>query len=392
MKILQVTPFFPPDIGGIADHVYNITTNLISYGEDVTVIAPAKLLSNNNSIYKFKTVKIPSIYLFPWPYPTLKNFGIPVDLGKKIRSVILTEKFDLVHCHGQHYPLTWITLEIAAKYEIPTIMTIHTTYGLNPYRLGGKTKIEEYFNRIIFSHILKKTDGIIGLTESNINYAKRYGSPSNSYFKISNGINTDLFVENIHNKEEYRRQYNIDNNRIVILFCGRFEHVKGIIEFAKAAKIIANNFSNIQIIIIGEGSLKEQVSSILRDVPNIRILGWQASNELYKIYILSDIFVIPSKYEGLPITLLEAMAASLEIVYTPVGSMPEVLKDYPLKTIMTKSDIDEIYNSLAKILTQPDDKNLRKLVIENNHLFDWKNIALQTKKAYEDIISKGQSN
>ncbi|WP_196815987.1 glycosyltransferase family 4 protein [Candidatus Nitrosocosmicus oleophilus] len=389
MKILQVTPFFPPDIGGISDHVYAISKNLQLDGHDVTIIAPHKITERNNANDINKLIKIPSLYLLPWPYSTLKNFSFPVDLGMRIDKIIKNGNFDLVHTHGQHYPTSWLAIRSSKKYGVPCILTIHTNFALNPKRLGGKTKIEEYFNKLVFARILGKTTGIIGLTANNISYAKLYAKGDKYYYQISNGINNQLYYENSNKRVPFREAHGLSNNTPIILFCGRFEDVKGILEFAEASRQLASNFQMIKVIMIGNGSLKEQIVSIIRDEPNIILINWQSHEELIKYYIMSDIFVIPSKFEGLPIVLLEAMAASMHIVYTPVGSMPEVLEKYPMKSMIKSCTADEIYRTIEGLLNNFEVISTNeKKVMNYMERFDWRNITRQVEFAYRQTINQ----
>src|SRR5437870_4392872 len=104
-KILTVTPFFPPDKSGIANHVLNLNLNLVKQGYDISIIAPKhlgdKLSAADNNFRQI--FRINSFYLPGWPYHSLKSMSIPTDFGLKIRSIIQNGNFDVVHAHGHHY-------------------------------------------------------------------------------------------------------------------------------------------------------------------------------------------------------------------------------------------------------------------------------------------------
>src|SRR5438445_6097002 len=118
-KILTVSPFFPPDIGGIASHVINLDINLSLQGHDISAIAPKRLGAKvPTSHMNFKVYRINSVYLPGWPYSTLRNFSIQMHVGLKIKAVIRNVKFDIIHTQGQHYPITWLAINLAHKYII----------------------------------------------------------------------------------------------------------------------------------------------------------------------------------------------------------------------------------------------------------------------------------
>src|SRR5713226_4032182 len=147
-NILTITPFFPPNQGGLSFHVLNLTTNLMSQGNTISVAAPKHLGEkiSDPEIGLKSSVRINSIYLPGWPFPSLRSFSIPMDLGKKIDSIIRKGDFDIVQVHGHHYPISWCGINSARKYDIPTVLTLHGMYALNLNKLGGKSKVENYFN------------------------------------------------------------------------------------------------------------------------------------------------------------------------------------------------------------------------------------------------------
>ncbi len=386
-KILTVTPHLPPDSGGIANHVFNLNINLVKLGNKVSVIAPKRITEQITELEQnFDQVfRLSSIYFPGWPYPTMRSMSIPFLMGNEIQTIIKNGNFDIIHVHGHHYPISWIAIKAAHKFGIPCVLTMHGMYGLNPNVIDGRTKIEDLFNKYYFTKILSKTTAVIGTTEIVINYAKKFGKDSIKYFKISNGVNTLQFKENLKRKEEYRHKYNIDNDKLVILFRGRFEQVKGVIEFAKAAKKITKN-KNIEIILLGGGSLESSVKEILDGIERVHMLGWQPLEQIHELYIASDIFVMPSRLEAQGITVIEAMQAGLHIVYSPIGGIPETVKGYSAKTQLNEVSVNEIHKVLTDLISNFPKQNIVKSSYSNTQNFDWSHIATETSKVYEACL------
>lgn len=387
-EVLTVTPFFPPDIsGGLVNHVVNINMNLAMMGHDISVIAPKHLRDKISLTYEsFKHVfRINSLYFPGWPYSTLRSMSFPLDFGKKIESIIRNGNFDIIHVHGHHYPISYFAINSAHRHGIPTVMTLHGMYALNPNVLGGKSRIEDYFNKYAFRNILSKANAVIGLTEQITNYAKQFGKESVKYYTIPNGTNTSTYKENLGRKKEYRQKYNIGQDSTVVFFCGRFEEVKGIIEFAKAVKNIIKK-NGVEILIVGEGALESSIRSILHGVDRIHILKWQPPDKMYEFYIASDIFVLPSKFEALSLTIIEAMNAGLHIVYTPVGGIPDILREYSQKTMLTEGSSDEIQSVLTTLISHFSitDKMHESLIYAQK--FDWHDITIETSKVYAECV------
>jgi len=252
--------------------------------------------------------------------------------------------------------------------------------------LGGKSIIEDCLNKYVFTRILSKTNGIIGLTKQITTYAKQFGKETTKYFTIPNGVNTELFKKNLNKKMEYRKKYGINQNSMVVIFCTRFEHVKGVIEFAEAANNLVKK-SGIEIVIVGKGSLGFQVKKIIGNSEHIHLFDWQPQEQIHELYIVSDVFVLPSRFEGLPLTIIEAMNAGLHIVYTPVGGVPEILEDYSAKTILSRVSPDEIENVVLKVISSfrtPDNMNE---LLDYAQKFDWRYLTSNTVKAYAECIN-----
>jgi len=384
--VLAVTTFFPPTKGGLPNHVFHLTRNLSEIGSTFSIITPKLSRVRTSQYYEhFKNVyQLNSFFLPGWPYPTLRSFGIPKDFGSKIKSVIRNGDFDIVHVHGHHYPFSWLAVKWAKKYEIPIVLTLHGMYALNPNVLGGKTMIENLLNKYFFKKIFSNINAVIGLTEEITNYAKIFTNES-QYYTIPNGVDVMVYKENLKRKNEYRKHYNIGNNSTVILFRGRFEHVKGILEFAKAAKKIVKN-DKIEIVIVGGGSLAASLKVIVSGINRIHLFDWQPDDKIHELYIASDIFVIPSRFEALPLAIMEAMNAGLHIVYSPVGGVPEILKKYPRRTPIQDISHIEIENVLSKVISNFDVENVTESLSYAGK-FDWKSIATDTYKVYTECTN-----
>jgi glycogen(starch) synthase len=386
-KILSITPFFPPEVGGISNHVFNVNNNLTKLGFDVTIIAPKHLRDGISDSHDTSNqlVRLNSIYLPGWPYPTLRSFSFPVDFGSEIDSIIKNGKFDMVHVHGHHYPTSWMGLGAAHKYGIPSVLTMHGMYALNPNQLGGKSLIEDLFNKLVFKRVLSKTSSVIGLTNDITNYAKKFGKKSTNYFTIPNGVSVSSYKDNLKRKTEFRQKYHIGKEKTVILFCGRFEKVKGVLEFAQAAKNLVKN-EKIEIVIVGGGKLEPEVRSIVSNIDKIHLIKWQPADTIHELYIASDIYVIPSRFEALPLTIIEAMNAGLHIVYTPVGGIAEVLKQYSMKTILEKITPDDIQKVLGNLVSNFAVSDTTDSLAYAQQ-FDWQKIAQETSQVFSQTDS-----
>lgn len=387
-KILHVTPFYPPSKGGISNVVNNLCKALECYNNEIYVMTSFNSKQHIVEKKEKNLFRIKSIYLPGWPYSTLRSFSIPFDLGFQVRRIIENGKFDLIHVHGHHYPICWIAIRYAHKQSLPVVLSLHGMYALNPNVLGGRSIIEDIFNRSIFSYVLSKSNVIIGGTNYIKQYAEKYAKPGSEFAVVANGVNTINFRDNLGHKKEYRRTYQISEDKIVILFVGRLEEVKGITEFSQAAKLLTDSNKNFEIIIVGEGNLSRAIKAITHGIENIRVLDWVSPEKIHEIYIASDIFVLSSKFEALPLTIIEAMNANLFIIYTPVGGVEDILKGYSKKIRLSNVTPTDIFNQVLKVSAIHSFSNIDLPSKEYANTFDWKQIAFEINKIYEVLSIK----
>jgi len=381
----MVTTFYPPHIGGIEYHVENLSKELVHMGHKVTVITSGTKFQesyekiNNVEIFRFQTFFLSGKF-----YPSLSSQGVILNIENKIKRLVKERHVDVIHVHGHHYYLSWKSINVASKLGIPTVLTLHGLYALRPSDYFAEIG-EKLFNYTVFANELRQANAIVGLTSKIAEYAKKY-CPGSNYFIIPNGVNYHIFEENSRNRSHYRKKYQIDAEKTVILFRGRFAPIKGVLELAEAAKIIVQKNPQMFFLFVGGGPLKDELIKILQPIKdNSKVVDWTPMNELHELYLASDVFVLPSKSEALPLTILEAMAAKLYIIATPVGGIPEVLKDYPFKTMIKNSAFSTLHETLLKGIEQ--NSLVKQKSSEVNYLdnFDWLKIAYKVENIYQLI-------
>jgi len=394
----MVTPFYPPHVGGIEYHVENLSKCLVKRGHNLTILTSMlpdgnlrlhEKISDGIDVFRLKTV-------FPlgWLYPSLSSQGFTFNTREIIARIVKSQQIDIVHAHGHHYYLSWRAIAVASGLAVPSVLTLHGLYALNPTDALANLE-EQIFNYTLFRRELMQVTAVIGLTPRVTDYAKKYGSLSKKYFTIPNGVKHQVFTANRKNRFNYRRKYGIDNDKIVVLFRGRFASIKGVLELAKASKLVVKKNNKIFFLFVGGGPLVQELVEMLRPVrENSKVVSWTPADEIHEIYIASDIFILPSKSEALPLTILEAMAAQLHIVTTPVGGIPDVLQMYPYKTFIKQVFPSDICESILSAITQTrgrlaEPKHQPPKYIEN---FDWQKIACQVEKVYNQSMRIGEAN
>lgn len=146
---------------------------------------------------------------------------------------------------------------------------------------------------------------------------------------IRNGIDIKSFViQNSELRMECRQQLKIDQNDIIITAVGQLREAKGYLDLVDTIAILKNKYSNIHFLILGEGKLRLQIENSIRKYHlegYISLLG-QKNNPVFYLNA-SDMYILPSLWEGFPNALLEAMACGLPSVATKVSGAVEIIQD-----------------------------------------------------------------
>lgn len=257
----------------------------------------------------------------------LKAFG-------EIRKIVRKEKPDIIHLHSSKAGFIGRFAANGKK--------VRMLY--NPHGFSFLMQDSSRFKRRIYWLIEKiasfRNCTIVGCSQGEYKEAKKI---SRNAICINNGINIDKLREETENFEKKK----IDFEHLKICTIGRIGFQKNPELFNR----IAESLPNIQFTWIGDGELKSKLTA-----PNILVTGWKERKDVLKILNQSDIFVLTSLWEGLPISLLEAMyMKKLCIVSDCIGNR-DVIKNEKNGYIINK-DFEEIINCL-------DEEKISKIVDE----------------------------
>ena len=131
--------------------------------------------------------------------------------------------------------------------------------------------------------------------------------------------------------------------------------MKGIPYLLKAARILLRHGANVKVLVVGDGSIRLDLMTQTRDLgisENVVFLGHREDTD--ELLQALDIFVLPSLSEGIPMALLEAMAASRAIVASRVGGIPEIVDDGSEGFLVEPMDVDGLAASCRRLIESPD--------------------------------------
>ena len=192
-------------------------------------------------------------------------------------------------------------------------------------------------------------DGIITNTVSIKNTYDAFGwFPADFIHVVYNGVEIPENVLPI----DLCKTYNLPEESKVIFSAGRIDHQKGFDLLIDVAQLCKKNDLNWQIIIAGEGKLKRELISSSRDSGVDHLIHFIGFSDKIPVLLKScTVFVLPSRFEGMPNALLEAMAIGKASVATRVNGAPELIEDKVSGFLVESENIQQLYDRLKLLLS-----------------------------------------
>jgi len=197
--------------------------------------------------------------------------------------------------------------------------------------------------------VLRKCNIILCQSRSwNAFYKSISNLPDNHFVVIKNWIDCTSYS---------KLNLPVENENCNVLFLGWIERNKGIYDLVNAVSGWQNEMQNIEFIICGKGS---QFNAIQQYIDELRLShlfdfrGWVGGNEKETILQNTDIFVLPSYAEGMPNSLIEAMAARKAVISTRVGGIPELIIDEKMGRLIEPGDVSALGQAIVELSQDPE--------------------------------------
>jgi glycosyltransferase involved in cell wall biosynthesis len=348
MKILFISDVYFPRINGVSTSIETFRRNLRALGHTVHLIAPDY---QSPSPDETDIMRVPSRHLPFDPEDRLMSYGWVMKHLDKIRA----EKYDIIHIQTP-FVAHYLGTKLSRLLVIPCVETYHTFFEEYLYHyvpLIHKSIMKSIAKR--FSrHQGNSLDGMVVPSHPMLHVLKEYGVITHAEV-IPTGIEPASFV--LGDRESFRNNYNISQERPVLLFLGRVAHEKNIGFLLKVLTHIRKEITDVLFLVAGEGparaSLENEAKALgLND--NINFIGYlDRHTELNHCYRAADIFIFSSRTETQGLVLLEAMAQGIPVVSTAELGTRDVLRD-GLGVWIAKEDLEDFSGKVVKMLKDTD--------------------------------------
>jgi len=288
-------------------------------------------------------------------------------------------KIELIH---GHLPGANLYGSLAgALMGIPVIATLH-----NEFLIPGSTERHNWIKHFLIRRLTNKLVVVADFMQSD--YIKKGKFPRAKLTTIYNGIHMGD-PTGLRDPDRLRQELNLKKDDLVVGNVANLRPPKGQKYLIEAAAIICQRLPQAKFLLIGQGGghLKEEAERQIANLQlqeNVKLLGFR--EDVPELLRLFDIFVLPSTSEGLPMSIVEAMAAAKPVVATRVGGLPEIVTDGDNGYLVEPANVAALAEKLQILLQS---KELRTCLGQRGRQIASEKFSLETMiKQYQELYEK----
>lgn len=299
--------YYEPIRAGQTTHVLGLARALKARGHRVTVVMPDDLARSADALWQATVEVVPlPMGKVAWP---LRSVAAVVRLIRR-------QEFDVVHVHSQEAGL----LGRAVAWLAGARSIVYTPQVIDIRRAKW-----HWLYAALECLLARVTDAIISVNESDRERMIGWGISPHKVVSIPNGIDLSGF----HRRGDVlrvRQELGLQPGCPLVMQVGRLTAQKDPVAFVQGAAEVIEACPSAQFVLVGEGPLEDAVSTRARELGldgAVHLTGWR--DDATRLMAAADVVTLTSRWEGMPHTLLEAMACSTPVVSTAVNGCTEVV-------------------------------------------------------------------
>jgi glycogen(starch) synthase len=379
MRILEVTHRYPPALGGVEIQVEAIARGLVGRGHSVEVVTTD--LARDRPLTRLPT-QIPAGAVSVRRHRAIRTFPAPHGLGLVAPGMaldLLRTPADVVHAHAFGMAPTWMAAFARRRTAIPLVVETHVDGGRGTP--GWWT-----YARAVARATLAPADRVVAHTGLETDLLVALGVPRPKVARIPNGIDLDEFADLPPRPR--------GAEGVALLFVGRlYPEQKGLEPLVRAVARVPSSVP-LALRIVGEDwGGRDLVLRLAREghvEGRVTLTGPLSRPDLLAEYARADVLVLPSLFDCTPIVLMEAMAASLPIIASHVGGIPEVVTEGEDAILCPPNDPDALAEAFQALARDPTTRaRLGATGRRNVERFSWDRVLPLWIDLFDQVVRAG---
>ncbi|MEP9411063.1 MAG: glycosyltransferase family 4 protein [Candidatus Brocadia sp.] len=263
---------------------------------------------------------------------------------REVTQLLRLSNFDILHTHGG---TAGFWGRIGAFIAGRPVVRIHSYHGM--HYLSKNHTFPPHL-RVIDQLLLSLTDKVVCVCPSDYRKGLEAGIVNEKKgVIIQYGIEMEKF-QNLRRREALRAQYGLDESTLLFGNVGRLHVQKGQRHLLEAFRIVKGKLPHVRLWIIGEGELKYELEKFAQDLgiyDSVYFLG--ARTDVHELLSAIDVFVLPSLWEGQPISIMEAGAAGKPIIATNIDGIADILTNEKNALLVPVKDPDALAAAMVRL-------------------------------------------
>jgi glycosyltransferase involved in cell wall biosynthesis len=275
-------------------------------------------------------------------YPALPGLTRPLNgwlCGRAIEAALVRFRPDVVLAYWL-YPDAYGAMLAARRAGVPLVAGAR----------GSDIRVRDAISRRLTRRVVRAARRLLVVSEDLGQLAvQRYGAEAARVCVIPNGCDAATFHPD--DRAAARQALGMPADAVLLLYVGRLVAEKGLRELVEAVRQLAAQRRNLQLVLVGDGPLRNEFSALAASSGNVRLTGPLAPEAVAQWMVAADLVTLPSYSEGHPNVLVEALACGRPVVATDVGGIPEVV-DRDSGVLVRARDSDALARGLATALAR----------------------------------------
>lgn len=358
MRVYMISYTIPPLYSGSGTQALHLAQKLQERGLSVSLLTAR----HNVSLHVRDSLMGVSVYRLP-VLRTGRLRPLSFSLVAAWHLLWHDRRYDIMHIHGAYWrilPLLLVAKLVGKKCILKmTQMGTDDPLAIRQRRFGS-----------VLLGTMSMADVVVAITDELTDSYIQAGLSPKRLARIPNGVDTTLFSPvDGETRQTLRAMLEIPPTMPVVLFVGAVNWRKGVDLLLIAWQKVQEKFPEAVLVLAGPPRTDSRpygrpFAEYVRDyianhVPSQHILALGQQTDVQRVYQVADLFVLPSRMEGLPNALLEAMSCGLPVVATKVGGAPEVIKNHVNGVLVPPGDEDALSNAISHLIHHP--KQARRL-------------------------------